>query len=147
MNKLLIFFLLFTSNEFYYFHYINNIASYKIKNQLFINESKVNINEMFVVSFKDIKGDIFKIPIRETYIDLAGISKKTNSYEIMFLFGEYKLNIDLYTKHIISNEEIIWNWFITTDSLQQNKILDCKLRIDYVESEIEILFPVNCCIK
>ena len=65
----------------------------------------------------------------------------------MFQFGEYKLNIDLYTKHIISNEEIIWNWFITTDSLQQNKILDCKLRIDYVESEIEILFPVDCCIK
>jgi len=56
MNKLLIFFLLFTSNEFYYFHFINNISSYKIKNQLFINESKVNINEKFVVSFKDNKG-------------------------------------------------------------------------------------------
>lgn len=147
MDKLLMIILLCLCTNFSSTQNIQKSSLHKIENQFFINGTKIDICENFLVSLKDNKGNIKNIPVRGTYINLRRISKKSDSYEIIFQYENYKLNVELYTKYIIPKERTIWNWSITTDSLQQKVIQECNLKVDYVKSEIEMLWPTNCCMK
>ncbi len=120
--------------------------SYKrIENQFLINGREISISDNFTVILKDNGGKVYDIPVNEIFIDLSEISKNVRSYEITFQYANYKLRVDLFTKDIIPKENVIWIWSIDSDTLQQKDERKCSLKFEYIETEIEILWPVDYC--
>lgn len=124
---------------------MDNESSKRIENQLFINGKEIDIRDSFTVTLKDNGGKEYSIPINETFINISEISKSAMSYEITFEYANYKLRVDLYTKDIIPKERVIWVWSIESDTLEQKDERKCSLKFEYIETEIEILWPIEYC--
>ncbi|TAJ05747.1 hypothetical protein DMA11_23285 [Marinilabiliaceae bacterium JC017] len=118
-----------------------DITNMKVENKLFINDEDIKLLGDFSVKIIDDREHQYSIPISDSFVDLRTILQKEEKfYHIEFSYEDYVLQAKLFSAQILSKDQTIWNWIIREDSLKTK----CNLRVDFIQSELEYLFPVEC---
>lgn len=113
----------------------------KIENKLFVNDQNVKLSGNFYVKITDDVGFQYLTPIINNTVDIENLYKKQSDvYIIELYYDEYVLQVKLYSTQVLLNDNTIWNWIIFRDLIK----MQCCLRIDCIDSEIEYRFPVKC---
>ncbi|MCW3788486.1 hypothetical protein [Plebeiibacterium sediminum] len=121
-----------------------------IKITLYINGEKEQIINAFSISMGDSLGQSFKPPIKGEFVDVSSISNVVDWYRVVMVYDKYEVSVYVPTNMFlsegdtISNEEVLWEWYITKNKSNDIVPLKCLFLLSLIDSEIELSIPAQC---
>ncbi len=131
-------------------HTSHSCSKFLIKNILYINGEKEQIINAFSISMVDSFGQSFKPPIKGEFVDIGSIPNVVDCYRVVMVYDKYEVSVYVPTNMFlsegdsISNEEILWEWYITKNISKDTEPLKCLFLLSLIDSEIELRIPAQC---